>query len=117
MAGTTGLEPAASAVTGQRSNQLNYVPFTFRAIEPESTQNICPCSRPLNLSRPNSNLYRCSARPNDPNVKRTEKIAFATESTAAIGLAIAGSLARDFNHARFRRLTPCPRTTATPHFR
>jgi hypothetical protein len=29
MAGTTGLEPAASAVTGQRSNQLNYVPSHF----------------------------------------------------------------------------------------
>ena len=29
MAGTTGLEPAASAVTGQRSNQLNYVPKLF----------------------------------------------------------------------------------------
>ena len=29
MAGTTGLEPAASAVTGQRSNQLNYVPTSF----------------------------------------------------------------------------------------
>ena len=28
MAGTTGLEPATSAVTGQRSNQLNYVPNT-----------------------------------------------------------------------------------------
>ena len=28
MAGTTGLEPATSAVTGQRSNQLNYVPTT-----------------------------------------------------------------------------------------
>ena len=27
MAGWTGLEPAASAVTGQRSNQLNYHPF------------------------------------------------------------------------------------------
>ena len=27
MAGTTGLEPAASAVTGQRSNQLNYDPL------------------------------------------------------------------------------------------
>ena len=27
LAGTTGLEPAASAVTGQRSNQLNYVPL------------------------------------------------------------------------------------------
>ena len=26
MAGTTGLEPAASAVTGQRSNQLSYAP-------------------------------------------------------------------------------------------
>ena len=26
MAGTTGLEPATSAVTGQRSNRLSYVP-------------------------------------------------------------------------------------------
>jgi hypothetical protein len=31
LAGTTGLEPATSCVTGMRSNQLNYVP------------NICPC--------------------------------------------------------------------------
>ena len=30
MAGTTGLEPATSAVTGQRSNQLSYVPSLFR---------------------------------------------------------------------------------------
>lgn len=30
LAGTTGLEPAASAVTGQRSNQLNYVPAPER---------------------------------------------------------------------------------------
>ena len=29
MAGTTGLEPATSAVTGQRSNQLSYVPSFF----------------------------------------------------------------------------------------
>jgi hypothetical protein len=32
MAGTTGLEPAASAVTGQRSNQLNYVPTCVSAV-------------------------------------------------------------------------------------
>ena len=29
MAGTTGLEPATSAVTGQRSDQLSYVPKKF----------------------------------------------------------------------------------------
>jgi hypothetical protein len=28
LAGTTGLEPATSCVTGMRSNQLNYVPKT-----------------------------------------------------------------------------------------
>jgi hypothetical protein len=32
MAGSTGLEPAASAVTGQRSNQLNYDPKTFENV-------------------------------------------------------------------------------------
>ena len=31
MAGTTGLEPAASAVTGQRSSQLNYDPKSANA--------------------------------------------------------------------------------------
>ena len=29
MAGPTGLEPATSGVTGQRSNQLNYGPETY----------------------------------------------------------------------------------------
>ena len=32
MAGTTGLEPATSAVTGQRSNQLSYVPLQFQSL-------------------------------------------------------------------------------------
>jgi hypothetical protein len=31
MAGTTGLEPATSAVTGQHSDQLNYVPRLLQA--------------------------------------------------------------------------------------
>ena len=31
MAGTTGLEPATSDVTGRRSNQLNYVPAMCHA--------------------------------------------------------------------------------------
>jgi hypothetical protein len=32
MAGTTGLEPATSAVTGQRSNQLSYVPSAISIV-------------------------------------------------------------------------------------
>ena len=33
MAGVTGLEPAASGVTGRRSNQLSYTPnLSFRAM-------------------------------------------------------------------------------------
>ena len=30
LAGVTGLEPAASGVTGRRSNQLSYTPFGVR---------------------------------------------------------------------------------------
>jgi hypothetical protein len=42
MAGTTGLEPATSAVTGQRSNQLSYVPKNADCIlaEYNETQSI-----------------------------------------------------------------------------
>ena len=39
VAGTTGLEPATSDVTGRRSNQLNYVPAAyFRIITHESSE-------------------------------------------------------------------------------
>ena len=44
MAGTTGLEPAASAVTGQRSNQLNYVP-TRQINEMHNRQCLCRVAR------------------------------------------------------------------------
>ena len=33
MAGTTGLEPATSDVTGRRSNQLSYVPAPLTFLE------------------------------------------------------------------------------------
>ncbi len=36
MAGTTGLEPATSAVTGQRSDQLSYVPSAIPIAERKS---------------------------------------------------------------------------------
>ena len=32
MAGVTGLEPAASGVTGRRSNQLSYTPVFCRTV-------------------------------------------------------------------------------------
>ena len=39
MAGTTGLEPATSDVTGRRSNQLNYVPAFLDVIN--VTRGLC----------------------------------------------------------------------------
>ena len=44
MAGTTGLEPATSAVTGQRSNQLNYVP-TRQINQMRNRQYLCGFAR------------------------------------------------------------------------
>ena len=44
MAGTTGLELAASAVTGQRSNQLNYVP-TRQINKMRNNQCLCGFAR------------------------------------------------------------------------
>jgi hypothetical protein len=42
MAGTTGLEPATSDVTGRRSNQLNYVPAMSREYYDTSTSGPAP---------------------------------------------------------------------------
>ena len=39
MAGATGLEPAASGVTGRRSNQLNYAPAQGMV---EFIKRVCP---------------------------------------------------------------------------
>jgi hypothetical protein len=56
MAGTTGLEPAASAVTGQRSNQLNYVP-TRQINKIRNRQCLCGFAR---------FAYRAPAAPDCP---------------------------------------------------
>ena len=47
MAGSTGLEPAASGVTGRRSNQLNYDPelnrFCTESVGGEGFEPATPC--------------------------------------------------------------------------
>src|SRR5215472_11396519 len=52
MAGTTGLEPAASAVTGQRSNQLNYVP-TQSTLSDSSIFRVIAFTRSAGCGTPN----------------------------------------------------------------
>lgn len=43
MAGTTGLEPATSDVTGRRSNQLNYVPAQLGQFHYSMAGGTAPC--------------------------------------------------------------------------
>jgi hypothetical protein len=59
MAGTTGLEPATSAVTGQRSNQLSYVPRLFLRLT--LSLRIC-CLSLLSIFSPASTLSTESNR-------------------------------------------------------
>jgi hypothetical protein len=54
MAGTTRLELATSAVTGQRSNQLNYVPAVLYRV----TEN--PCEADVSTTLEESALLLCS---------------------------------------------------------
>jgi hypothetical protein len=46
MAGATGLEPAASGVTGRRSNQLSYAP-----ISPRNRDAVVYCTPPGKSSK------------------------------------------------------------------
>ena len=40
MAGVTGLEPAASGVTGRRSNQLSYTPLRGREVVDQAPMTV-----------------------------------------------------------------------------
>ena len=55
MAGVTGLEPAASCVTGRRSSQLNYTPDIWWAVRGSNSRHP-RCKRgalPAELTAPN----------------------------------------------------------------
>src|ERR1035437_826986 len=62
MAGTTGLEPATSAVTGQRSNQLSYVPTLISSTYAKS-KNLLSFAAVYSFSRIHSfhGIYPISA--------------------------------------------------------
>ncbi len=49
MAGWTGLEPAASAVTGRRYNQLNYHPAPSMIATQRSNEGYKALSEPLSI--------------------------------------------------------------------
>jgi hypothetical protein len=53
VAGSTGLEPAASGVTGRRSNQLNYDPKQVIRLKPDTTTT---CDGPTEWAVQDSNL-------------------------------------------------------------
>ena len=54
MAGVTGLEPAASGVTGRRSNQLSYTPC--------GEDYGCVCSMDFGVSNPKNKLKITTSR-------------------------------------------------------
>ena len=69
MAGTTGLEPATSAVTGQRSNQLSYVPRRST-----NNLNLCNIERVTQSFVAFSLFYRSAALTSVRKVKTSNKL-------------------------------------------
>ena len=62
MAGVTGLEPAASGVTGRRSNQLSYTPY--------GEDYGCVCSMDFAVSNPKNTL---KTTPSEKAMKKQAK--------------------------------------------
>jgi hypothetical protein len=62
MAGVTGLEPAASGVTGRRSNRLSYTPLRAGA-RPEAILPACTASdSPSQGKGPTDSAKQCGGR-------------------------------------------------------
>jgi hypothetical protein len=90
MAGTTGLEPATSAVTGQRSNHLSYVPKTSPVA---------------------SSLYRNAPRESPGDHEKTKQLHFKKYSRICANQPVAGGASgNDTSHeaARLAQLEVSP---------
>src|SRR4051794_26784877 len=66
MAGTTGLEPATSDVTGRRSNQLNYVPAIDRRFHLNTS--------PQSFARSDLKILRLRPNGNPPSLRISYRI-------------------------------------------
>ena len=105
MAGTTGLEPAASAVTGQRSNQLNYVPTRQNNAMPNN-QCLCGLARIVWVRRLPQTPER-ARRPAEPPTKPPRNI---PRINRAVPRTIAWARANNIRQPRMNILTASPRT-------
>src|ERR1700721_1095630 len=83
MAGTTGLEPATSAVTGQRSNQLNYVPRVVARTA--GWWAVTDLNRgPSRCKRDALTAELTAPKPNHPNRRRAREALFSIILPAAV---------------------------------
>ena len=63
MAGSTGLEPAASGVTGRCSNQLNYDPAILFNVKINSIRFFFPTSKAAKMLNPKQKTLHVVSKP------------------------------------------------------
>ena len=85
VAGTTGLEPATSAVTGQRSNQLSYVPKATFSVT-DKAMSFYPQAHLCNFA---TNVHFCMAIADNRTIPYT-KNATAMEIRRSISGTVGG---------------------------